>query len=96
MTVEVGLLITSSNRSGAISRGLVAGHDRRNQTISDDWRPFLTGWRGEVRERRVSTRRVPLDAPHSIKDAYFDPTVSTASKRSEVMAGLSRASAVRW
>ena len=31
---------------------------------------FLTTWRGEVRERPVSTRRAPLDDPHFIKDAY--------------------------
>ena len=56
---------------------------------------FSPLWRGEVRERPVNTRRAPLDDPHLIKDAYSDSTWSTASKRNEVMAGLSRASTVR-
>jgi len=47
---------------------------------------FHAPLRSEVRERRVSTRRAPLDDPHSIKDAYSDSTVSTASKSNEVMA----------
>ena len=37
----------------------------------------------------VSTRRAPLDDPHLINEAYSDSTLSTASKRNEVMAGLS-------
>ena len=49
-----------------------------------------------MRERPVSTRRAPLDDPHLINDAYSDSTLSTASKRNEVMAGLLRASPVRW
>ena len=51
---------------------------------------FLPG--GEVEERRASMRRGPLGAPDSIKEAYLD---RTASKRNEVVAGLSSASAVR-
>ena len=43
-------------------------------------------------ERPVSTSyRAPLDDPHLINEAYSDSTLSTASKRNEVMAGLSRA-----
>ena len=33
--------------------------------------------------RGPSVRGAPLDDPHSIKDAYLDSTVSTASKRNE-------------
>ena len=42
-----------------------------------------------MRGRRVSKKRAPLDAPHSIKDACSDSTLSTASKCNEVMTGLS-------
>ena len=54
--------------------------------------------RGEtkVRERPVSMRRAPVDDPHLINEAYLDSTLSTATKRNEVVAGLWRASTVRW
>ena len=51
---------------------------------------FLTKWRGEVRERDGRTRRAPLGA----RRCAFDNTSSTASKRNEVMAVLSRLAAV--
>jgi hypothetical protein len=57
---------------------------------------ILTTRRDEVRERPVSTRLAPLDDPHLINGAYSNGTLSTASKRHEVMAGLLRASPVRW
>ena len=44
-----------------------------------------------MRERPVSTRRVPLDERRRTQTV-----LSTASKRNEVMAGPSRASTVRW
>jgi len=43
-------------------------------------------------ERRVSTRRTPLDDPQFNQRRVLDSTVSTASKRKEVMAGLLRPS----
>ena len=41
-----------------------------------------------MRERPVSTRRAPLDDPQLINEAYSGGTLSTASKRNKVMAGL--------
>ena len=47
-----------------------AASDGQNQAAPERqsrWPAFLTTWRREVRERRVSTRRAPLGDPHSIK-----------------------------
>ena len=53
---------------------------------------FLTTWRGEVRERgRQEEARAAWRA-----QAYLNSTLSTASKRNEVLAVVSRASAVGW
>ena len=54
--------------------------------------------RGETKCGRClsvrGTRR--LATPHSINEAYSDSSLSTASKRNELVAGLLPASAVRW
>ena len=80
------------NRDGGPAALALPAH----KGASEDEPVFLTAWRGEVRARPVSTRRAPLDDPHLINEAYSDSTLSTASKRNEVMAGLLRAAAVRW
>ena len=47
--------------------------------------------------RGLSVRGWGRLAPHSLsKGAYLNSTVSTASKRNEVMAGLSCVLPVRW
>jgi hypothetical protein len=56
---------------------------------------FLATWQGKVRERRISARRAPLDTPQLTSEAYSSGTLSTATKRNEVLAGLLRASPVR-
>ena len=38
----------------------------------------------------------PATESNAIEAGDLNPTLSTASKRNEVMLGLSRASAVRW
>ena len=68
---------------------------------------FVAGWfwtsplfspRGEAKcVRSPSVQGARRSAPHFFNNAaYLNPTLSTASKRNAVMAGLLRASTVRW
>ena len=56
-----------------------------------NWPAFLTTRRGEVGERAVRLRREPGGGKRRAQ-AYLNSTLSTASKRNEVLAVVSRAS----